>query len=93
MLGRFAALLLAVMGHSLSDDTIMLYGSSNDHAHQNKNYLILFEGGRNLGLEQGRSIKINKNKKFPLANIYLGILHALGCEVESFGASRVVFTL
>ena len=71
--------------HSLLDNTMVLYGSSNSKTHANRNYPLILAGGSNLRLKHGQYLKYKES--VPLANLHLTMLHGLGIEAESFADS------
>jgi Protein of unknown function (DUF1552) len=79
---------------SLLDNTVLLYGSSmgdpNQHNHRRVPFLIVGKAGG--AIAGGRHYKAANQT--PLANVMLGILHALGMDdVKEFGDSEAVFDL
>jgi hypothetical protein len=79
---------------SLLDNTVLLYGSSmgdsNQHNHRRVPFFIVGKAGGAIG--GGRHYKAANQT--PLANVMLGILHALGMDdVKEFGDSEAVFDL
>ena len=79
---------------SLLDHTVLLYGSamgdSNQHNHRRVPFFIVGKAGG--AIAGGRHLKAPNQT--PLANVMLGILHALGMnDVRKFGDSEAVFDL
>ena len=76
-------------GQSLLDHTAVLYTSNlgNSSSHDNNNLPILLAGG---GFKhQGHLAFDTKNNKL-LSNLYVRMLHHMGVEAETFGASNGV---
>ena len=74
-------------GQSLLDHTAVLYTSNlgNSSSHDNNNLPILLAGG---GFKhQGHLAFDTKNNKL-LSNLYVRMLHHMGVEAETFGASN-----
>ncbi len=77
---------------TLLDSTIVLGVSDmGDEAHNHQNMRPLILGGSALGVSSGRLIQ--NASKVPLANVYMGILEALGIPQDSFGDSTGTFSL
>jgi hypothetical protein len=79
---------------SLLDNTVLLYGSSmgdsNQHNHRRVPFFIVGKAGG--AIAGGRHYKAANQT--PLADVMLGILHALGMDdVKEFGDSEAVFDL
>ena len=72
--------------HSLLDNTMVLYGSSNSKTHNNTNYPLVLAGGSKLGLKHGQFRKYSAS--VPLSNLFLTMLHGLGVEADSFADSN-----
>ena len=72
--------------HSLLDNTMVLYGSSNSKTHTNTNYPLVLAGGSKLGLKHGQFLKYKES--VPLANLFLTMLNGLGVEADSFADSN-----
>lgn len=70
---------------SLLDRTLVLYGSTNSWTHQNRNYPLVFAGGRKMGFEHGQYIKNNRNR--PMSDILLTMLQGMGVPASSFADS------
>jgi len=75
-------------GGNMLDRTVVLWGSAHPHAsHSTKNYPIHLAGGNQLGLKHGHLRSFEGNKKVPLANLFLSMLHAVDVPVKSFADS------
>jgi Protein of unknown function (DUF1552) len=79
---------------SLLENTVLLYGSSmgdsNQHNHRRVPFFIVGKAGGTIA--GGRHFKAPNQT--PLANVMLGVLHALGVDdVKEFGDSEAVFDL
>ena len=75
-----------VTNGSLLDETIVLYGSSNSHTHQNTNYPLILAGGKRLGLRHGRFLQFGE--EVPLSNLFVTALDRLGVTRDSFADSE-----
>jgi hypothetical protein len=77
--------------HSLLDRTMVLYTSNlgNSSSHDNTNLPILLAGG---GLRHRGHLSYDRKNNVLLSNLYLRMLHQLGIEAKSFGASTGVFS-
>ena len=75
-------------GGNMLDRTVVLWGSAHPHAsHSTKNYPIHLAGGNRLGLKHGHLHSFEGDKKVPLANLFLSMLHAVDVPVKSFADS------
>jgi hypothetical protein len=73
---------------NMLDRTVVLWGSAHPHAsHSTKNYPIHLAGGNRLGLKHGHLHAFEGEKKVPLANLFLSMLHAVDVPVKSFADS------
>ena len=77
--------------HSLLDRTAVLYASNlgNSSSHDNNNLPILLAGGRFK--HQGHVAFDTKNNTY-LSNLFVRMLHHMGIEANSFGASTSVLS-
>lgn len=77
--------------HSLLDRTAVLYASNlgNSSSHDNNNLPILLAGGRFK--HQGHVAFDTKNNTY-LSNLFVRMLHHMGIEANSFGASNGVIS-
>jgi hypothetical protein len=71
---------------SLLDRTAVLFGSSlsNGAAHSNTNLPILLAGG---GFRHGQHLVFDRDRNYPLPNLYVSLLQRLGIEVDRFASS------
>ena len=80
-------------GGTLLDDTTVLFGSGmgNANSHTNSDLPILLVGG---GFRLGEHVVLpkEKNRRVPLCNLFLSLLHHLGVEDERFGTSSGTLT-
>jgi hypothetical protein len=79
---------------SLLDNTLLLYGSpmGDSNLHNHKRVPFLLAGRAGGALKGGRHLKAPSGT--PLANVMLGVLHALGLsDLERFGDSEGTFDL
>jgi hypothetical protein len=74
---------------SVLDNTIILYGSGCSTTHNPTNLPTLIAGGNRMGLKHGTHWRKPNGS---MANLYLGILHSMGIEVESFSDSTGVLS-
>ena len=72
---------------SVLDNSIVLYGSGASTTHNPTNLPTLIAGGANMGLKHGTYWH---QKRMPMANIFLSILHSMGIEADSFSDSTGV---
>lgn len=73
---------------NMLDRTIVLWGSAHPHAsHSTRNYPIQVAGGNRLGLRHGNLHAFEGNRKVPLANLFVSLLHAIDVPVERFADS------
>jgi len=70
---------------SVLDNTLVLYGSSNSNTHNNRNYPLILAGGRNLGLQHGRYLKLPE--EVPLSNLFVTALECTDAPCEKFADS------
>ncbi len=73
-------------GATLLDRTQVLYGSNlgNGNNHDTKNMPMLLAGG---GFKHGQHLAFDKQKNYPLPNLYVSMLQRLGIETEKFASS------
>lgn len=67
---------------SLLDHTMVLYGSSNSHTHNNTNYPLILSGGDRLGLKHGQHVQLSSD--VPLSNLFVTMLNRLDTPVDRF---------
>jgi len=92
--GQFAALadfLASLRGskeedESLLDRSMVHYGTcmGSANSHSNVNLPVLLAGG---GFKHGQHLAFDTVNNYPLANLYLSMLHRLGIEANSFSTS------
>jgi hypothetical protein len=77
---------------NLLDQTAILFGSGmgNANSHTNTDLPIIVAGG-GFKLGEHRILPKQKQKRIPLCNLYLTMLHRLGIEDSSFGNSNGTF--
>jgi hypothetical protein len=73
-------------GESLLDRTMVLFGSplSNGAAHSNTNLPILLAGG---GFRHGQHLVFDRDRNYPLPNLFVSMLQRLGIEADRFASS------
>jgi len=71
---------------SLLDQTTVLMTSNLGNAsnHDNRNMPVLLAGG---GFHHGQHLAFDRNKNYPLPNMYLSILQRAGLEIDQFATS------
>ena len=70
------------------DQTVVVWGSAHPHAsHNTRNYPIQVAGGNALGLKHGNLHAFEGDRKVPLANLFVSMLHAVDVPVKSFADS------
>lgn len=75
---------------SLLDRTMILLGSHmHSGGHNNRNLPIILAGG---GFRHGQHLAFDREKNYPLANLYVTMLQKLGLEVEQFASSTGTMT-
>jgi hypothetical protein len=73
---------------NMLDRTVVLWGSAHPHAsHSTRNYPIHLAGGNHLGLRHGYLHSFEGDKKVPLANLFVSMLHAVDVPVQKFADS------
>jgi hypothetical protein len=70
---------------SLLDRTMILYGSNlgDANAHSTTNLPILFAGG---GFRHGQHLAFDRERNYPLPNLFVSILQRMGIEANSFAS-------
>ncbi len=73
-------------GETLLDRTMILYGSNlgNADTHVTDNLPVLFAGG---GFRHGQHLAFDRERNYPLPNLFVSILQRLGIEQDSFATS------
>lgn len=93
VLGDFLASLKSAKegGESLLDRTMVLHVSNlgNSSSHDNTNLPVLLAGG---GLRHQGHLAYDAKNNMLLSNLYLRMMHQMGIEAKSFGASTGVFS-
>lgn len=74
---------------NLLDRTTVLYGSTNDSTHGNRNYPLVLAGGRGLGFRHGQYLHFEGGR---LSNLFTTMLDKLGVPAESFADSTGMVT-
>ena len=71
---------------SLLDRTMVLYGSNlgNANTHVTTNLPVLLAGG---GFRHGQHIAFDRERNYPLPNLYVSMLQRLGLETDKFATS------
>jgi len=88
LLGQlFTALKAAHEGSdTLLDRTMILYGSNlgNANTHVTTNLPALLAGG---GFKHGQHLAFDKERNYPLPNLFVSMLHRMGIEADRFASS------
>lgn len=73
-------------GARMFDHTQILYGSNlgNANSHVTTNLPVLFAGG---GFRHGQHLVFDRNRNYPLPNLFVSILQRFGMEEERFASS------
>jgi hypothetical protein len=73
-------------GQSLLDQTMVVYGSNFGDAnkHTTDNMPVLLAGG---GFRHGQHLAFDKNKNYPLPNLFVSMLQQMGIETDRFASS------
>lgn len=73
-------------GATLMDRTMVLYGSNmgNANTHVTTNLPVLFAGG---GFKHGQHLLFDRERNYPLPNLFVSMLQRLGLEVDRFATS------
>ena len=85
--GLFASLKSQHEGsETLLDRTMVLYGSNlgNANTHVTTNLPVLFAGG---GFRHGRHLAFDRERNYPLPNLFVNILQRFGIEADHFASS------
>ena len=73
---------------TMLDNTLCLWGSAHPHAsHSGFNYPLQLAGGKNMGFRHGQLHEFVDDKKMPMANLFVTMLHAMGIPAEKFADS------
>ena len=87
-LGGFLSALAATKeeGETLLDRSMILYGTpmGSANSHSNVNLPVLLAGG---GFRHGQHLAFDKENNYPLANLFVTMLHRLGIEAGEFSTS------
>ncbi len=78
-------------GESLMDRTMVLYGSNlgDANAHSTINMPTLFAGG---GFKHGQHLAFDRERNYPLPNLFVSMLQRMGIEEEKFASSTGTMT-
>jgi hypothetical protein len=73
-------------GATLLDRTMVLYGSNlgNANTHVTTNLPVLLAGG---GFRHGRHLAFDRERNYPLPNLFVSMLQRLGLETDRFASS------
>ena len=73
-------------GETLFDRTMLLYGTNlgDANTHVTTNLPTLFAGG---GFKHGQHLAFDRERNYPLTNLFVNVLQRLGIEADKFAAS------
>jgi hypothetical protein len=73
-------------GETLLDRSMILYGSNlgNANTHVTTNLPTLFAGG---GFRHGQHLAFDKERNYPLPNLFVSMLQRMGLESDKFATS------
>ena len=73
-------------GETMLDRTMILYGSNlgNANTHVTTNLPVLLAGG---GFKHGQHLVFDKERNYPLPNLFVSMLHRMGIEIDKFASS------
>lgn len=73
-------------GDTLFNRTMVLYGTNlgDANAHVTTNLPTLFAGG---GFKHGQHLAFDRQRNYPLPNLFVSVLHRLGIEADHFSTS------
>ena len=73
-------------GDTLLDRTMILYGTNlgNANTHVTTNLPTLFAGG---GFNHGRHLAFDRERNYPLPNLFVSMLQRMGLEVDRFASA------
>lgn len=73
-------------GQTLLDRTMILYGSNlgNANTHVTTNLPVIFAGG---GFKHGQHLAFDRDRNYPLPNLFVSVLRRLGLETDKFATS------
>lgn len=73
-------------GETLLDRSMVLYGSNlgNANTHVTTNLPVLFAGG---GFRHGQHLAFDRDRNYPLPNLFVSASHRLGIEEDKFSTS------
>jgi BMFP domain-containing protein YqiC len=73
-------------GETLLDRTMILYGTNlgNANTHVTTNLPTLFAGG---GFQHGQHLGFDRDRNYPLPNLFVSILQRMGLEVDKFASA------
>ena len=78
-------------GGTLLDHTMVMLGSDlgNGSSHDNHNLPIILAGG---GFKHGQHLAFDRDRNYPLPNLYVSLLQQLGLEFDRFASSTGTMT-
>ena len=77
-----------VGGLSLLDSTLVFLSSEveDGNRHRHSNLPVLLAGGEGFGVQQGLHQRVDPQT--PIANLFVGMAHAVGAPLANFGDSN-----
>lgn len=73
---------------TMLDNTLCLWGSAHPHAsHSGLNYPLQIAGGKNMGWKHGSMHEFVGDKKVPMANLFVSMLHSMNIPMDKFADS------
>ena len=89
--GEVARLLSELDAATILDQTSVVYGTcmGSANSHSNTNLPVLLAGG---GFKHGQHLGFDREKNYPLPNLFVSLLQKLGIEEERFASSSGTMT-
>ena len=89
LLNSLLDLTMSAIPASLLDRTMILYGTNlgDANAHSTTNLPTLFAGG---GFKHGQHLAFDRERNYPLPNLFVSMLQRMGLEEEKFASSTGV---
>ena len=73
---------------NMLDNTVVLWGSAHPLAsHSGLNYPLQLAGGKHMGFKHGQLREFVGDRKVPMANLFVTMLHAMDIPTETFADS------
>ena len=86
IMNELARFLGKLASSELLDDSMVIFGSNlgNASSHDSKNMPMLMAGGP---FKHGQHLAFDRQKNYPLPNLYTSVLHGLGMQNERFASA------